>query len=140
MQLATDNLSPHLPMKVALFGDTRLEKLPASAGRFIPRLRVSLPFVGLAQGEVRLWCDLDIPRLKVHERAVAQGILMEAANILAGMALSELADQISGHLMLAPPRLSEVRPGERIEGIAYRLHLLDGHCDCRVELTHKETP
>lgn len=131
-------LHPLLPDQVNLFGDTRLERRASSATTFSARLLVSIRFTGIAIGNLRVWCDLDLARLKSEERAQALAILTEAANILAGLSLSELADRLDGSVMLTPPKLEERSCEISTLGTDYRLHLLDGYCGCRIEIVTKE--
>ena len=131
-------LTPLFPNQVNLFGSTRLERMAPTGKAFAARFLVYIRFAGVAHGELRVWCDLDLSRLKNEEKAQAQGILTEAANILAGLSLSELADRLDGHVMLAPPKLEEKQGSAPLNGTEYRLHLLDGFCNCRIEIVTKE--
>ncbi len=131
-------LPPLFPNQVNLFGSTRLERMPPLGKMFSAQFLVRISFTGVAHGELRIWCDLDLTRLKNEEKAQAQGILTEAANILAGLSLSDLADRLNGHVMLAPPKLEEKQGSAPLTGIEYRLHLLDGFCNCRIEIVTKE--
>jgi hypothetical protein len=131
-------LTPLFPNQVNLFGSTRLEQMAPTGKAFAARFLVRIRFTGAAHGELRVWCDLDLYRLKNEEKAQAQGILTEAANIFAGLSLSELADRLNGHVMLAPPKLEEKQGSVPLSGTDYRLHLLDGFCNCRIEIVTKE--
>lgn len=135
----TESVLPTLfPLQVNLFGSTRLERMAPLGKDFASKFVVRVRFTGVAQGELRVWCDLDLSRLKSEDKAHAQGILTEASNILAGMSLSELADRLDGHVMLAPPLLEENQGSAPLDGAEYRLHLLDGFCHCRIEIVSKE--
>ena len=123
-----------MPSTLPVFGNTRLERSPASRPELTANFLVRVPFVGVAQGELRIWCDLDLNRIRSHEQAFARGVLLETANILAGVSLSDLADRMDGRIMLAPPILVERKCQAPNEGTDYHLHLLEGHCNCRVEL------
>ena len=121
-----------MPPQVLLFADTRLEKL-GTVSPMNARLCVTLPFLGATSGRLQVWCNLNLNKLKPNEEVNALGVLTEASNILAGMVLSELADEHSMRLMLAPPQLSQLTPARTMNGgTDYRLHLLSGHCDCKV--------
>lgn len=133
MQIDIEKIEHALPVKVALFGETRLERTN-HVESFVPRLLVTLPFIGDHVGEFRLWSNLDIKRLKIEDRAHAKGILTEAANILSGVTLSDYADSLDLKLMLAPPKFLEINNPSYIQGNDYRLFLADGFCDCRVEI------
>lgn len=132
-------LSPMLPNQLNLFGSTRLERDNSPRKELSARFLVRIRFTGVAHGELGVWCDLDLNRLKLVERAQALGILTEAANIFAGLSLSELADRLNGSVMLAPPKLEDWRGVAPTNGTDYRLHLLDGFCNCRIEIMTKES-
>jgi hypothetical protein len=133
MQIDIQKIENAFPFKIPLFGETRLEKSNRIES-FIPRMLVKLPFTGDHLGEFRLWCNLDIKRVKTEDQAHAKGLLTEAANILSGVALSSYADSYDLNLMLAPPRLIEVNQKMSANGTDYRLFLADCFCDCRVEV------
>lgn len=133
MQIDIEKIEHALPIKVALFGETRLEKTNFVES-FVPSLLVTLPFTGDHVGHFRLWSNLDINRLRIEDRAHAKGILTEAANILSGVTLSDYADFLDLKLMLAPPKLIEVLNPSCVQGQDYRLFIADGFCDCRVEV------
>ncbi len=138
METFNDSLPSSFPQQVNLFGSTRLEKAPTQLQHFAPRFVVRVRFTGVNHGELRVWCDLDVARLKSEERAQSRGILTETANILAGVSLSDLADRLNGHVMLAPPILEESLGKSALGGTDYRLHLFEGFCNCRVEVVTKD--
>lgn len=138
MEFLNEVLPPLFPFQVNLFGSTRLERIKPLEQAFFSRFIVRVRFTGVAQGELRVWCDLDLTRLKSEEKAQARGILTEATNILAGVSLSELADRLDGHVMLAPPILEETTGKTPRDGAEYRLHLFEGFCNCRVEVVTKD--
>lgn len=129
--LLTDVRS-HLPTLVPLFGSTQLERLAEASSALTSAIQVRIPFVGIVSGELWVWSDLDLLKLRSNERAYARGVLGEAANVLAGMALSDFADRFDGKIMLAPPHIIEHRTAAPVDGEDYRLRLLDGECRCRV--------
>ncbi len=133
MQIDIQKIENAFPFKIPLFGETRIEKSDRIES-FTPRMLVKLPFTGDHIGEFRLWCNIDIKRVKTEDQAHAKGILTEAANILAGVALSDYADALDLKLMLAPPKLIEMNEKISANGTDYRLFLTDGFCDCRVEV------
>ncbi len=134
MDAASLELLTHLPGKLTLFGTTQLSSEGPAAEPFSARLLVRVPFVGARSGEVMVWSDLSLARLKSAERAFAVGVLSESANILAGVAVSHWADELDARITLAPPLFSETARIVSAPGRDYVLTLLDGECRCRVEV------
>lgn len=132
MEPQLTDVRSHLPALVPLFGTTQLERLAGASPEFTSAIQVRIPFVGVVAGELWVWSDLDLLKLRSNERAYARGVLGEAANILAGMALSDVADRFDGKIMLAPPHIIERKTAAPGDGEDYRLRLLDGECRCRV--------
>lgn len=135
MEATVDQVTSLFPQHVPIFGNTHLTRVDETQGSFTSYLQVRIPFVGKASGELLIWSDLCIEKLRPNERAYARGVIGEAANILAGMTLSELADKIDGKIMLAPPHIIDNKTPSPIKGHDYILSLLDGKCRCRVEVT-----
>ncbi|MFP5457367.1 MAG: hypothetical protein ACLGG7_01430 [Bacteriovoracia bacterium] len=126
------DVKSYLPAIVPLFGSTQLERFDGEKIELTSAIQVRIPFVGIVSGELWVWSDLDLLKLRSNERAYARGVLGEAANILAGMALSDFADRFDGKIMLAPPHIIENKTVAPIDGEDYHLRLLDGECRCRV--------
>lgn len=129
------HVTSHLPSVVPIFGTTQLERQDSAAAELVSTIQIRIPFVGIVSGELWVWSDLDLLKLRTNERAYARGVLGEAANILAGMALSDFADRYDGKIMLAPPHIIETATRAPTAGDDYRLRLLDGECRCRVVVT-----
>lgn len=135
MEATVEQLISLFPAHVPIFGNTHLTRTTSSEIQFTSMIQVRVPFVGKANGQILIWSDLHLDKLRPNERAYARGVIGEAANILAGLALSELADQLDGKIMLAPPHITDRKEPAPIKGEDYVLSLLDGTCLCRVEVS-----
>ncbi|MBY0516126.1 MAG: chemotaxis protein CheX [Bacteriovoracaceae bacterium] len=137
MHIESEKIQSFLPEIVPIFGATRLEKIHSRSVSLNVKTIVSIPFIGSVSGVIKLNFDIQIQKLKNNEKAFVRGILTEASNILAGVTISDLADDLEGHIMLAPPQIQDNLNLKVTTGSAYTLHILDKECNCLVEIDFK---